>query len=69
MIDITQKGYYEAINNNGEFISKHSSYRVALEVIINSGGGTIHPPIINVYYKNLDTKTPLKGVINSVKTI
>ena len=42
-VDIRQVGKFEALDMNGGLISQHSTYRVALEVVINAGGGSVKP--------------------------
>lgn len=39
MIDIRQIGKYKVYDNDGNFISSHSTSRIAMETVINNGGG------------------------------
>lgn len=57
-IKITQKGKYKAFNNNGVLISEHSTDRIALETVINAGGG---------YYESFD-KIEVKIIDSEIKT-
>lgn len=68
-IDVVQKGYYEVYDNNNNFVSKHTSYRVALETAVNIGGGYVMQPKISVKVENEIIKDTIKPDAPSIINI
>ena len=66
MIDVTQKGYYLANDEQGNLISQHTTYHVALEKVINAGGGSVTQPTVQVKVEKEINNQPSQGEILTI---
>ena len=66
-IDVKQIGWNKAYKTDGTFISNHSTYRVALEVVVNLGGGYVIQPKVEIKVIETDVIPPNRPIITKIQ--